>query len=422
MRVAVSELAVSLRWLALAIAVAGALSAAWPRPAAADDCPPLDGAPGFRPVQDAERREYDAIEFTVLRDGRPETEVVAGAKCYQVYVAGNGDGRLEVPELQARYRGRLEQLGAQIVFADRYRLHARLAETGQETWFRVFVQDREIDVTVVRKQALAPSLTRPSGRDYRLLGHMPLYEESDFARHADGVRRFTVPGGGDRRTVEVRGAVHEVRYRAKSREQMSSDLEIQENYRAALRALGADILAANWRTTVARHVDRGRLVWLRVTSQVTEIAVETVETKLSPPSPRFGDVALAAALAREGRVTVASGLGVGDKPASEDRYLVRQLVFLLRRDGKLMFDVVAHTDDLGERDANVRRSQAQADAIVAAVIKQRIAQDRVQAIGAGPDRPAADNATMEGRAQNRRIELVRRLPPPPPLPLPRPSQ
>jgi len=415
----VRESVVSLRWLARAIAVAGALSMAWPRPAVADDCPPLDGAPGFRPVQDAERRAYDAIEFTVLRDGTPATEVIAGAKCYQVYTAADGESRLGVSELQARYRTRLEQLGAQIVFADRYRVHARLTEAGQETWFRIYLQDREIDITVVRKQALVPTLTRPSGHDYRLLGHMPHYEESDFARHADEVRRFTVPGGGDRRTVEIRGAVHEVRYRAKSRQQMSSDLEIQENYRAALRALGADVLTANWRMTVARHVDRGRMVWLRVTSQVSDIAVEAIEAKLPPPSPRLTDRALVAALEREGRVTVASGLGVGDKPAG-DRYLVRQMAFLLRRDAKLMLDVVAHTDDLGERDANVRRSQAQADAVVAAVIKQRIAPDRVQAIGAGPDRP--DNATVEGRAQNRRIELVLRLPPPPPLPRARPSQ
>jgi len=84
--------------------------------------------------------------------------------------------------------------------------------------------------------------------------------------------------------------------------------------------------------------------------------------------------------------------------------------------------VVVYTDDLGERDTNVRRSQAQADAIVAAVIKQRIAPNRVKAIGAGPDRPVADNATMDGRAQNRRIELVRRLRPPPPLPPARPDQ
>ena len=416
------ESAVSRRWLALAIAAAGALIAAWPEPAIADDCPPLDAAPGFRPVQNAERRAYDSIEFTVLREGRPETEVVAGAKCYQVYVAADGDGRLGVPELQARYRSRLEQLGAQIVFADRYRLHARLAEAGRETWFRIFLQDREIDITVVRKQALVPSLTRPSGHDHRLLGHMPLYEESDFTRHADEVRRFTVPGGGDRRTVEFRGAVHEVRYRAKSREQLSSDLEIQENYRAALRALGADILVANWRMTIARHVDRGRLIWLSVTSQVTEIAVEAVEAKLPPPPPRLSDGALAKALAGEGGVTVVSGLGVGDNPAADHRSLVRQIAFLLRRDARLMLDVVVHTDDLGERDAGVRRSQAQADAIVAAVIKQRIAPERVHAIGAGADRPVADNATVGDRAQNRRIELVRRLRPPPPLPPARPGQ
>jgi OmpA family len=408
--------------LTLAAVAAGAIGLAVPAGAAADGCAPLGGAPGFRPLQGAELRAYDTIEFTVLRGGRPETEIVSGAKCYQVYVADTDVDTNGVPALQALYRERLEKIGARIVFADRHRLHARLSEAGRETWFRIDLQDREIDVTVVRRHALTPSLTRSSGRDYRLLGHMPDYEEVSSTKHADEVRRFTVPGSGDLQTVEIRGAVHEVAYRAKSRDRLSSDAEIQENYRAALRALGADILFNDWRTTTARHVDRGRMVWLRVTSQVSEIAMLAVEAKLAPPRPRLSDRALAAALAQKGRATVASGLGVGDAPTQVDHNLVRQIVALLRHDKSLVLDVVAHTDDLGGRDTNSKRSQAQAEAIAAAVVKQGIASDRIDALGAGADQPVADNATVEGRAQNRRFELVRKLPPPPPLPRPRPAQ
>jgi hypothetical protein len=408
--------------LALAAVAAGAIGLAFPGAAVAEGCAPLGGAPGFRPLQAPEQRAYDVIEFTVLRDGSPAVETVSGAKCYQVYVADADAGGTGVPELQALYRDRLERIGARILFTDRHRLYAQLSAAGHETWFRVHLQDREIDVTVVRKQALAPSLTRPSGHDHRLLGHMPHYEEVSSTKHTDEMRPFTVFSGGDLRTVAIRGAVYDVAYRAKSRDRLSSDAEIQENYRAALRALGADILFTDWRTTIARHAERGRMVWLRVTSQISEIAVLAVEAKLPPPQLRFSDRVLAAALAQDGRVTAASGLGVGNAPMRTDRSLVRQIVALLRRDRNLALEVIAHTDNLGGRDANRKRSQVEAEAIAAAVVNQGIARDRIDATGAGPDRPLADNATVEGRARNRRIELVRKRVPPPPLPRRRPDQ
>ena len=376
--------------------------------AALADCAPLARPPGFRPAQDAERRAYDAIEFTVLHDGRPAAQTVAGATCYQVYLAEDGAATPGVTALLARYRERLAETSARILFADRARIHARLSRAGRETWFRIDVQDNEIDVTVLHRQPLKPSLTRPSGRDHRLIGHMPHYQDAAVDKHADAVRRFTVQGRSERSTVEVSGAVTEVTYRAKARNRLSSDVEIQENYRVALRARGADILFTDWRTTVARIAERDRVTWLRVTSQVSEIAVLAVEVKLPAPEKRPSDAALIAALAPDGRAMLVSGLGVGAAaPARADRGIVAQVVRLMRRDRALTLAVVAHTDNLGDRAANLERSQAQAEAIAAAVVKQGIARGRIGAIGAGPDRPVADNATVQGRAANRRIELVR---------------
>ena len=376
--------------------------------AALADCAPLARPPGFRAAQNAELRAYDAIEFTVLHDGRPAAQTVAGATCYQVYLAEDGAATPGVTALLARYRERLAETSARILFADRARIHARLSRAGRETWFRIDVQDNEIDVTVLHRQPLKPSLTRPSGRDHRLIGHMPHYHDVAADKHDEELRRFTVRSGNDRRTVEVRGAVYQIAYQAKSRDRLSSDAEIQENYRIALRARGADILFTDWRTTVARIAERDRMTWLQVTSQVSEVAVLAVEAKLPAPEKRLTDAALAAALARDGRATLVSGLGVGAAaPARADRGMVAQLVRLMRRDRTLTLAIVAYSDDLGDRDANLKASQAQAEAIAAAIVKQGIARERIGAIGAGPDRPVADNATVQGRAANRRIELVR---------------
>jgi len=70
-------------------------------------------------------------------------------------------------------------------------------------------------------------------------------------------------------------------------------------------------------------------------------------------------------------------------------------------------EVAGHTDSTGSEQVNRRISQARADAVRAYLIEQGIDPARITAVGYGPDRPVASNATAEGRAQNRRVELKR---------------
>jgi outer membrane protein OmpA-like peptidoglycan-associated protein len=68
--------------------------------------------------------------------------------------------------------------------------------------------------------------------------------------------------------------------------------------------------------------------------------------------------------------------------------------------------IEGHTDSVGKREANVKLSQARADAVRAYLLKQGIVGDRLSSIGYGPDRPANDNDTEDGRARNRRVEFM----------------
>ena len=71
--------------------------------------------------------------------------------------------------------------------------------------------------------------------------------------------------------------------------------------------------------------------------------------------------------------------------------------------GKLR--VEGHTDAQGKRASNVKLSQRRAAAVVKALVKRGVPAERLVAQGFGPDQPVADNATAEGRAKNRRVEL-----------------
>ena len=69
--------------------------------------------------------------------------------------------------------------------------------------------------------------------------------------------------------------------------------------------------------------------------------------------------------------------------------------------------IEGHTDSVGSAAMNKALSQRRADAVRDYLIKNySIDANRIKTVGYGPDRPVADNATAQGRQQNRRIEAA----------------
>jgi outer membrane protein OmpA-like peptidoglycan-associated protein len=68
--------------------------------------------------------------------------------------------------------------------------------------------------------------------------------------------------------------------------------------------------------------------------------------------------------------------------------------------------IAGHTDNRGGAELNASLSHRRAEAVRAALVSRGIAAERLVAEGWGPDKPIADNATDEGRARNRRIEIT----------------
>jgi len=68
--------------------------------------------------------------------------------------------------------------------------------------------------------------------------------------------------------------------------------------------------------------------------------------------------------------------------------------------------VAGHTDSRGSSSANQRLSLARAESVRTFLVNAGVSPDRIRAVGRGEDEPIADNRTSEGRANNRRVEII----------------
>jgi OOP family OmpA-OmpF porin len=93
------------------------------------------------------------------------------------------------------------------------------------------------------------------------------------------------------------------------------------------------------------------------------------------------------------------------KPDSQP--IIEEIVKLLKTTPDLNLTVEGHTDNVGTPPYNNKLSEARARSVVAALVAHGIESGRLKAVGYGQNKPIADNGTDSGRAQNRRVELVK---------------
>ncbi|CAI8895394.1 OmpA-OmpF porin, OOP family [Pseudomonas sp. IT-347P] len=77
----------------------------------------------------------------------------------------------------------------------------------------------------------------------------------------------------------------------------------------------------------------------------------------------------------------------------------------LRNADVVSIKVIGHTDSKGSDAYNQALSERRASSVAAYLLSQGLAPDKLTSEGRGESEPVADNATDEGRAQNRRVEL-----------------
>ena len=94
--------------------------------------------------------------------------------------------------------------------------------------------------------------------------------------------------------------------------------------------------------------------------------------------------------------------------SSESAQAIAEIAKLLKADPILKIHVVGHTDNVGDIDSNIKLSKDRGEAVLQALARDHgIAATRLKSYGCGQFAPVASNDTEEGRAKNRRVELVK---------------
>lgn len=80
---------------------------------------------------------------------------------------------------------------------------------------------------------------------------------------------------------------------------------------------------------------------------------------------------------------------------------------MLKQNPDLKISIEGHTDNVGAVTSNQTLSESRAKSVMTALVSKEIAASRLKSKGWGQTKPIADNNTDEGKAKNRRVEIVK---------------
>jgi OmpA-OmpF porin, OOP family len=186
----------------------------------------------------------------------------------------------------------------------------------------------------------------------------------------------------------------------------TSNLQLFRNFENALRQSGFTIDFEDKPERITAHKSNA---WLFIYDRDTAYDQKTVTTKEMKQEVTADASSLSEEISKNGHVSV-YGIHFDTGKAAilpDSESILSEIVKLLQQNPTLKLRVEGHTDDQGNAAANQALSEKRSQAVVAWLTAHDISAARLSAKGLGQTKPVADNASEDGRAKNRRVELVR---------------
>lgn len=247
---------------------------------------------------------------------------------------------------------------------------------------------------------------KEGSKDHPLLSRIPGYYISDQI-----IKDFDVYTSPYMETDNVwEGKLTQTNYSLKEGSKEFSFIQIVRNYENAVKKLGGKILLSETRILHAKIEKNKAVTYVSAEAfnDGWDYTLIIVETKPMEDEVTIDAASLNKGISETGKIAVYGiyfDTGKSDiKP--ESKPTIDEIVKMLKQNTALKLFVVGHTDSDGKLEANMKLSSDRAASVVKALIENGIQAARLKSSGAGPYCPVESNRTEEGKAKNRRVELV----------------
>jgi outer membrane protein OmpA-like peptidoglycan-associated protein len=238
---------------------------------------------------------------------------------------------------------------------------------------------------------------------------MPNYRIENCKVEDFGVYEFLAPNG---KRIPVEGKFTFITYAFTGpRADEPSALAVLRNYENAIKQAGGTLLYSVPNYWTNGKIDKdGREIWVEAYRGNGKIWLRIVEKKEMEQHIEADAAFFENSLRTQGHAAVYGILFDTGKSTikPESAQAIGEVAKLLNADAALKIHVVGHTDNVGDINANLKLSQERAEAVLQSLMRDHgIAAARLHSYGCGQFAPVASNDTEEGRAKNRRVELVK---------------
>jgi len=253
--------------------------------------------------------------------------------------------------------------------------------------------------------AFAQEVDAENCKDHPMFSRMKNFIISDCKTGFDAVE-FYMP---ESQTKTIEGQVTRLDYTLREDAPRPSVLQVRRNYGNAVKSLGGSVLYDENINLTAKVVKNGKEIWVKldVYNDGRDFTLNVLEVEAMVQEVTAD--AMYNTLTKDGFMALYINFDTGKSAIKpESMPIVEQIAALMKAHTDLKLSIEGHTDNVGTAASNKTLSEQRAKAVLDAVVKQGIAADLMTAVGWGQDKPVADNRTEEGRAKNRRVEIVKK--------------
>ena len=246
-------------------------------------------------------------------------------------------------------------------------------------------------------------------KDHPLLTRMPNffisgYKDTEFDSH-----KFL---DQDKKPVSIEGHKYYIEYRLNKGAAEPGELKIRRNIQDALKKIGGKVVFDdnfNKASTIVLQKE-GKETWVEVRSYNNMYRLSIVEKQIMKQDVVANAEVMGNDINTTGHVSIYGihfDTGKSEiKPESDAA--ISEIAKLLKNNSALKLYVVGHTDNVGSFDSNMKLSKDRADAVAKTLSdKHGIAAARLKSYGVASLSPVTSNDTDDGKAKNRRVELVK---------------